>query len=322
MARAVLRKVDVVDLRPASFRDDLVAGLTARPKRIAPKYFYDEIGSKLFEKITELPEYYPTRTEFGILADNVEALAALVWPNAALVEFGSGSSAKVRLILRELDNLAAYVPVDISADFLSEACGSLKEEFPRLRVLPVAADFTRPFALPPEIRGRPLIGFFPGSTIGNFEPHEAQDFLRNAATILGPGSVLIVGVDLPKDRAVLNAAYNDAQGVTAAFNLNVLARANRELGTDFDLSAFEHRAFFNTHLSRIEMHLVSVREQKVRIGRTTISFAASETIHTENSYKYAPERFIALAGEAGWSSAGVLTDKDRLFSVHTLVLNG
>jgi L-histidine Nalpha-methyltransferase len=322
MARAVLRKVDVVDLRPASFREDLVAGLTARPKRIAPKYFYDEIGSKLFEKITELPEYYPTRTEFGILADNVEALAALVWPNAALVEFGSGSSAKVRLILRELDNLAAYVPVDISADFLSQACGSLNEEFPHLRVLPVAADFTRRFALPAEVRGRPLIGFFPGSTICNFEPPDAQDFLRNAAAILGPGSVLIVGVDLPKDRAVLNAAYNDAQGVTAAFNLNVLARANRELGTDFDLSAFEHRAFFNVHLSRIEMHLVSARDQKVQIGRTSIAFAAGETIHTENSYKYSPDRFIALAREAGWSSAGVLTDKDRLFSVHTLVLDG
>jgi L-histidine Nalpha-methyltransferase len=321
MARALLRKVDIVDQRPASFREDLVAGLTARPKRLAPKYFYDEIGSKLFEEITALAEYYPTRTEFRILADNVTALAALVWPNAALVEFGSGSSAKVRLILRELDNLAAYVPVDISADFLSEVCGALNGEFPRLRVLPVAADFTRPFDLPAEVRGRPLVGFFPGSTIGNFEPQEAQDFLRNAAAILGRGSVLIVGVDLPKDRDVLNAAYNDAKGVTAAFNLNVLARANRELGTDFDLSAFSHRAFFNAHLSRIEMHLVSTRAQKVRIGQTTVSFEAGETIHTENSYKYTPDRFIKLAKDAGWSSAGVLMDKDKLFSVHTLVLD-
>ena len=184
---------------------------------------------------------------------------------------------------------------------------------------------------PPTSRGRsicrprcaagPCVGFFPGSTIGNFEPQEAQDFLRNAAAILGRGSVLIVGVDLPKDRDVLNAAYNDAKGVTAAFNLNVLARANRELGTDFDLSAFSHRAFFNAHLSRIEMHLVSTRAQKVRIGHTTVSFEAGETIHTENSYKYTPDRFIKLAKDAGWSSAGVLMDKDKLFSVHTLVLD-
>lgn len=319
MTPVALRRQGPAVHEPGGFRADLIAGLAGVPKRIPPKYFYDEAGSELFEQITALPEYYPTRTEFGILEDHVSALMALVWPDAALVEFGSGSSAKVRLILDKLDNLAHYVPVDISADFLSGASAALRAEFPELSVLPVAADFTRPFDLPAQVVGHPLVGFFPGSTIGNFEPTEAKAFLRNAGAILGKGAPLIVGVDLIKEVGVLHAAYNDAAGVTAAFNLNVLARANRELGTAFDLDAFEHRAFFNARLSRIEMHLRSRRSQTVRIGAAAITFAAGEAIHTESSYKYSIESFIALAAEAGWSSEAVWTDDKKFFSVHVLV---
>lgn len=319
MSPLALRRRDPAVLRPQGFRDDLIAGLCARPKRLAPKYFYDAIGSRLFEDITDQPEYYPTRTEFRIIEDNIAAMAALVWPQAALVEFGSGSSAKVRLILRALDNLAAYVPVDISADFLSSASAALREEFPGLRVLPVAADFTKPFALPAAVSGRPLVGFFPGSTIGNFEPDEASAFLRLAADILGEGASLIVGVDLVKEVGILHAAYNDAANVTAAFNLNVLARANRELGADFDLASFEHQAFFNARLSRIEMHLKSTRAQTAHVDGADLAFSAGETIHTESSYKYTLESFVALAARAGWSSAEVWVDAARLFSVHVLV---
>ena len=202
-------------------------------------------GSRLFERITELPEYYPTRAERGVLEDRAREIARFVPEGAALVEFGSGSSEKVRLLLGELPALSAYVPVDISAEFLDEEAARLRRDFPRLSVVPVAADFTQPFALPPAVLGRPRAGFFPGSTIGNFEPEEAQTFLRHAARILGAGAALIIGVDLVKDARVLNAAYNDAAGVTAAFNLNVLARANRELGANFDVNAFAHRAFYN-----------------------------------------------------------------------------
>ena len=306
----------------SDFARDLVAGLRATPKRIPPKYFYDAAGSRLFERITTLPEYYPTRAEMQILRERAGAVAALVPAEGALVEFGSGSSAKVRLLLARMPKLRAYVPVDISGEFLGEEARRLRAEHSSLQVVPVAADFTKPFALPEAVRGLPRAGFFPGSTIGNFDPDDAKAFLRNAAGVLGGGAAFIVGVDLVKDEAILNRAYDDAQGVTAAFNLNLLARANRELKADFDLDGFAHHAFFNEEQSRIEMHLVSRKVQQVHVGGATFTFDEGETIHTENSYKYTVDGFLRLAAEAGWRGSDVWTDKDRLFSVHALKANG
>jgi dimethylhistidine N-methyltransferase len=306
----------------SDFARDLVAGLRATPKHIPPKYFYDAAGSRLFERITTLPEYYPTRAEMQILRERAGAVAALVPAEGALVEFGSGSSAKVRLLLARMPKLRAYVPVDISGEFLGEEARRLRAEHSSLQVVPVAADFTKPFALPDAVRGLPRAGFFPGSTIGNFDPDDAKAFLRNAAGVLGGGAAFIVGVDLVKDEAILNRAYDDAQGVTAAFNLNLLARANRELKADFDLDGFAHHAFFNEEQSRIEMHLVSRKVQQVHVGGATFTFDEGETIHTENSYKYTVDGFLRLAAEAGWRGSDVWTDKDRLFSVHALKANG
>ena len=306
----------------SDFARDLVAGLRATPKRIPPKYFYDAAGSRLFDRITTLPEYYPTRAEMQILRERAGAVAALVPAEGALVEFGSGSSAKVRLLLARMPKLRAYVPVDISGEFLGEEARRLRAEHSSLQVVPVAADFTKPFALPDAVRGLPRAGFFPGSTIGNFDPDDAKAFLRNAAGVLGAGAALIVGVDLVKDEAILNRAYDDAQGVTAAFNLNLLARANRELKADFDLDGFAHHAFFNEEQSRIEMHLVSRKVQQVHIAGETFPFDEGETIHTENSYKYTVDGFLRLAADAGWRGSDVWTDKDRLFSVHALKANG
>lgn len=305
-----------------AFARDVLAGLTAPRKTLPAKYFYDEEGSRLFEEITRVPEYYPTRTETGILEDNAAAIINLFPAGAALVEFGSGSCAKIRIVLAAADKLAVYVPVDISADFLAAEAASLQKDFPRLAVLPVVADFTKAFSLPNAALRLPRVGFFPGSTIGNFEPREAGRFLRHAAQMLGRGSVLVVGVDLVKDRSVLNAAYNDAGGVTARFNLNLLRRINRELDADFDLDEFEHRAFFNGFHSRIEMHLVSQRRQRVSINGATIDFNVGETIHTENSYKYTRASFTALAQQSGWASLACWTDSEECFSVHVLALHG
>ncbi len=318
---ALARKI-VIDTATTEFATDVVAGLTATPKRLLPKYFYDGAGSALFEQITELPEYYPTRREIGILEEHAGDIAALIPPGAALVEFGSGSSTKTRTVLSTAASLAAYVPVDISAQFLQQQAAELRREYPKLAVLPVAADFTRPFELPDAVRIMPRVGFFPGSTIGNFEPHEAAAFLRHAGRILGRGATFIVGVDLIKDTQVLQKAYNDPQGVTAKFNLNLLARINRELGAKFNLECFEHHAFFNRERSRIEMHLASLKRQRIKVCGECIDFRAGETIHTENSYKYSVASFGALARGAGWTPTTVWTDPDNYFSVHTLRLRG
>ena len=316
-ARAVVSRDDLPDsLSP--FARDVLEGLAARPKQLSPKYFYDETGSVLFEKITETAEYYPTRTERQILEDHAADIAALIPDGAALVEFGSGSSAKTRVVLDAARQLAAYVPVDISGDFLNGEAVRLKADFPNLEILPVAADFTQEFPLPAEIAGAPLVGFFPGSTIGNFDPHDACAFLRNARRILGSEAKLIVGFDLEKDSKILNAAYNDAAGVTAAFNLNVLARINRELGGNFDLDSFDHHAFYNREKHRIEMHLASLKRQKVKVCGETFEFRAGETIHTENSFKYTVASFAALARGAGWSVDTVWTDSNLYFSVQVL----
>jgi dimethylhistidine N-methyltransferase len=306
--------------RPAGTADaflaDVVAGLTSQPKSLPPKYFYDLAGSALFERITQLPEYYPTRCEIGILQDNAPAIASMFPPGCALIEFGSGSSRKARILLSAAATVEAYVPVDISGDFLQQDLAQLRRDLPHLAVHPLVEDFTQPFAIPPQLADLPRVGFFPGSTIGNFEPDEASRFLRHIGAMLGAGSLLVLGIDLVKDEQTLFRAYNDAEGVTAKFNLNLLARINRELGGDFDLAAFRHSAFFNRELSRIEMHLVSTARQKVHINGATIDFRAGETIHTENSYKYTIESFQELARGAGWSPVKVFTD--GMFSVHLL----
>jgi dimethylhistidine N-methyltransferase len=315
--RSALRAARPIE--PANeFAADVIAGLTAKPKFLPPKYFYDLAGSSLFDRITALAEYYPTRSELGLLGKHAAEIASLFPPASALVEFGSGSSRKARIVLRAAASVEAYVPVDISGDFLQQDAARLRRDFPHLAIIPVVADFTALSALPAEIAGRPRAGFFPGSTIGNFEPHEACAFLRRAGTILGVGAVLIVGVDLEKSPDILYRAYNDAEGVTAKFNLNLLARINRELGANFDLGAFEHHAFYNAERHRIEMHLASTRRQKVRIGDATVEFRAGETIHTENSYKYSIESFQAMARGSGWSPLQAWTD--GLFSVHALRL--
>jgi dimethylhistidine N-methyltransferase len=302
-----------------TFADDVMAGLTAEPKHLSPKYFYDERGSRLFEEITRLPEYYPTRTETAILEANASQIAKLIPADATMVEFGAGSSAKARILLRVASQVSSYVPVDISGEFLSEEAMRLHADMPNLRVFPVAADFTKPFELPAGLGAKPCVGFFPGSTIGNFEPHEAHAFLRHAASLLGRSAVLIIGVDLVKDPAILNAAYNDAAGVTAAFNLNLLERINRELDGEFKLANFCHRAFYNREKQRVEMHLVSRARQKVRVMGKLIDFRRGETIHTENSYKYSVELFRSHARSAGWTPAAFWLDEQKYFSVHALV---
>jgi dimethylhistidine N-methyltransferase len=287
-----------------TFLSDLEEGLGKPHKSVSPKWFYDEEGSRLFEAITELPEYYPTRAERALLPHVAADLAPVLPDGAVLIEFGSGASAKTRLLLDAAPGLYGYAPLDISEQALAEAAARIAAAYPNLEVEPVAGDFTRPMRLPSVAAGRPRIGFFPGSTIGNFTPEEARLFLRSVRALLGKDALFIVGADLVKDEAVLVAAYDDAQGVTAAFNKNLLARANRELGADFDLDGFDHKAVWNAQRSRIEMHLVSRRAQAVRLGdhawARKISFAEGESIHTENSYKFTVEGFSALAEASGW----------------------
>jgi len=307
------------DEQTSAFARDAVDDLSQHPKRLSPKYFYDAIGSELFEAITRLPEYYPTRTEVGILRDKNREIAAIIPDGAALVEFGAGATTKVRLLLENCA-FGAYVPVDISGDFIRAQADALRRDFPKLAVYPLAADFTAPFALPGAIAKMPKVGFFPGSTVGNFEPHEACRFLRSARDILGEGAQMIVGADLEKEERVLYDAYNDAAGVTARFNLNLLVRMNRELGSNFDISAFTHRAIYNRERHRIEMHLISKKTQTVRMLGTSFSFRPGESIHTENSYKYSIDRFAALARGSGWKVRESWTDRARMFSVHALMV--
>jgi dimethylhistidine N-methyltransferase len=303
-----------------AFANDVIEGLTAKPKKLPPKYFYDLAGSALFERITHLPEYYPTRSELGLLKANAPAIASLFPPGCALVEFGAGSSRKARILLGAAATVEAYVPVDISGDFLEQDAAQLRRDFPRMTVQPLVGDFSQELKFPPAIAELPRVGFFPGSTIGNFEPHEACKFLRHAGALLGEGAIFVIGVDLIKDKEILYRAYNDSEGATAKFNFNLLVRINRELGANFNLSAFEHHAFYNSEQKRVEMHLASMRRQKVKVDGTTIDFRAGETIHTENSYKYTIESFHALARGAGWSPLKVWSD--GMFSVHALSWTG
>ncbi len=302
----------------SAFGRDMAAALSNTPRVISPKYFYDARGSQLFDAICDLPEYYPTRTELGILQGNACEIASHIGPRAEIVEFGAGSLRKVRLLLGAMDRPARFMPIDISGEHLSQAVMDLQRDYPGLDVHPVIADYTQPLVLPAPLAdaGR-RVGFFPGSTIGNFTPSEALNFLQAAGHMLR-GGALLLGADLVKDPAILHAAYNDSQGVTAAFNRNLLARANRELGTDFDLAAFDHSAFYNAPLRRIEMHLVSTCRQEVSFGGQRFSFDEGEAWHTENSCKFTIDGLRELAERAGFRPGPVWTDEERLFSVHWL----
>lgn len=302
----------------AALLADALSGLSAPRKALPCKWFYDAEGARLFEAITRQPEYYPTRTEIGILREQAPAIAAAVGPGATVIEFGPGDGEKAVLLLSALDAPAAYVPVEIAPEWLDAVAARVSGAVPGLPVVPVAADFTRPFGLPAGVPPDRRMGFFPGSTIGNFEPTDAAALLRRFRTALGPGARLLLGADLVKDPAVLEAAYDDAAGVTAAFNLNLLHRLNRELGAGIDASAFRHRAVWNAEEERVEMHLVATRAQRARLGGRDIRFRAGETVHTENSHKYRPERLEALAEAAGWRARAMWTDPARLFSVWLL----
>ena len=300
------------------FMADALRGLTAKQKSVAAKYFYDARGSELFERITHLPEYYPTRTEISILTSEAASIVAACGDDFSLVEFGSGSSTKVRILLDAMERRSCYVAVDISPELLRISTDELTREYPDLTVLAICADYTQPFEIPAcGSAGRRVI-FFPGSTIGNFEPQEARAFLRIAAAGLSAGDSMVVGFDLKKDQATLTAAYNDAEGVTADFNLNVLQHMNRELGSDFDISQFEHYAFYNADAGRIEMHLRSLVRQEVDIGGRRISFDQGELLHTENSYKYSEEDITRMIEGTRFVAAQKWMDTDELFCVQRL----
>jgi dimethylhistidine N-methyltransferase len=304
--------------RRSDFANAMLEGLSRATKRTPAKFFYDAAGSALFEEITELPEYYPTGTELAILRDNAAEIASFISDNAQLVEFGAGALRKVRILFDAMTKPRGYVPIDISGEFLLQVAETLEAEYPHICVNPVVADFTKPIQLGPlECSAMHRVGFFPGSTIGNFTRAEAVSFLKSARQTLD-GGPLLIGVDLVKDPALLHAAYNDAAGVTAAFNKNLLVRANRELGADFDVEAFDHYAPYNPLAQRVEMYLIARARQRVRLAGETFSFAQGEAIHTEDSHKYTLESFRALAAEAGYGQRKVWTDAGALFSVQWL----
>lgn len=300
-----------------SLREELLAGLRATPKTSSPKFFYDRRGSELFDRICIQPEYYPTRTEEAILRSAANDIAEVVGPDATLIELGSGASRKIRLLLEAM-RPASYLGIDISRDFLLESTRRLAADYPWLEVHAACADFSQRMVMPAGVESARPVAFFPGSSIGNFAPAAAEAFLHGLHPLLPSGSGLLIGVDLIKDRAILDAAYNDAAGVTAAFNLNLLERLRREFAADVDPASFSHLAFYNEAASRIEMHLVSERAQDVQVAGETVHFERGETLHTENSYKYSVDGFRALAGRAGFLPRAMWTDPEALFSIHYL----
>jgi dimethylhistidine N-methyltransferase len=297
--------------------EEVLEGLQSDPKMLPSKYFYDNRGSELFEQICELEEYYPTKTELSIMQHNIGEITDHLSSNIQLIEFGSGSSFKTRLLLSHLPDLHSYVPVDISYDFLEEVAGSLESEYPDLEINPVAADYTQPFELPETDSEVRRVVYFPGSTIGNFTKDQANEFIDLIAGLVGEKGGLLIGFDLIKDRETLIAAYDDAKGVTADFNKNILRRLNRELDANFDLDLFEHRAVFNEKDSRIEMHLVSNREQEVELAGTKIQFSEGESIHTENSHKYSLESFREIT-VPHFQPVKTWTDENEMFAVQYL----
>lgn len=306
------------ELAAVNFRKDVLEGLARPQKALPPKYFYDAAGSRLFEQICRLHEYYPTRTELGITRRHLNDIARFAGKRCALLEYGSGESLKTRLLIRALQP-SVYMPVDISTDALRGAVKRLGREFPKLGIVAITADFSNPLTVPAYRGAARLVVYFPGSTIGNLRRDEAQAFLKMTRGQVGPSGAMLVGVDLKKDANVLHAAYNDAKGVTADFNLNLLARINRELVGDFDLRRFGHYAFYSPMAGRIEMHLVARGAHAVNIGNYRFSFYRGESIHTENSYKYSVEEFEALAANAGFKLAKLWTDDRRWFGVFGLV---
>lgn len=312
--------VSFTDLNPATedFLTAVLEGLSRPRKELPCKFFYDERGSRLFDQICELDEYYPTRTEIGILQDRLGEIAELVGRGAHLVELGSGASIKIRTLLDALPDLAQYTAVDISRDFLLQSATTLAMDYPDLDVAAICADYTAEFEIPtPQSRTSTRnVAFFPGSTIGNFTPEAAAAFLASLRVILGKGSGLLIGVDLKKEISILNAAYNDGKGVTADFNLNLLVRINRELGADFDIDAFRHEAVYVDDPGRVEMRLVSNKSQFVAVGGKTFAFEADEYIHTENSHKFSIAEFRTLCASASFLPVASWTDRDSLFSVH------
>ncbi|NGP89180.1 L-histidine N(alpha)-methyltransferase [Aliifodinibius halophilus] len=299
-------------------RTEVLEGLQQQQKELPAKLFYDEKGSELFEQITYLDEYYLTRTERAILQENIEEISEQVGPKPMLIELGSGSSSKTRLLFEKLSSIAAYVPVDISEEYLLKVVNSLRMEYPKISIIPVFADYTSEFDLPDlgDSYEKQLV-FFPGSTIGNFRPAEAKSFLSALASVTDEDSAMLIGVDLKKDKGILERAYNDKQGITAAFNKNMLARINRELGADFDIDAFKHHAFYDEEQGRIEMHLVSQKEQSVTIGDKQFHFEDGESIHTENSYKYSLADFENLVDD-WYAVEEVWTDEQEYFSIQYL----
>lgn len=314
--------LQLLDFAPVAddVRAEVIEGLS-RPRKTLPcKLFYDERGSQLFDQICELPEYYPTRTELAVMRDHAGDMAAAIGRNVRLVEYGSGSSLKTRALLDHLLDLVSYVPIDISCAHLMNAASAIAKRYPHVAVQPVCADYTRPFRLPPcdDVSSAGTVAYFPGSTIGNFEPTHALTFLKAMRATCGAGSRLLIGVDLKKDPNILHAAYNDAAGVTAAFNLNLLRRINRDIGSDFDVDAFAHYAFYEPTAGRMEMHLVSRRRQTVDLGGATAHFADGESIHTESCYKYTTDSFAALVAKAGYRPQATWTDSRGWFSVQLL----
>lgn len=315
--------IEILDLEPAAsdFLAEALAGLSQRPRTLPSKFFYDERGADLFLEICELPEYYVTRTERAILEQYAPEMAASIGANAELVGFGTGAGIKTRMLLEHLKNPIAYVPVDISRQRLIESAEALQAKMPALEILPVCADYLQPLRLPrPSRQPEHIAVYFPGSTIGNLEPEVAEDFLQRLCRLSGHSGGLIIGVDLQKSVEVLEAAYNDRAGVTARFNLNLLTRANRELGADFDLAAWQHRAIYNRGAGRIEMHLVARGAQEVHLGGRSFVFADGEKIITEYSYKHTPEGFARLAGAAGFKLSRQWIDAQQLFAVFHFVV--
>ncbi len=314
--------IDFLDLSPLTedTKNIILKGLLKTQKEIHPKFLYNSEGSTLFDQICELDEYYPTRTEISILTKQSQEIAEIVGQECFLIEFGIGAGIKTQILLKSLHNPFVYVPIDISKAALLESVHKLKVEFPRIKIIPIAGDYTHPLlALPEFLKGtKRKLAFFPGSTLGNFDPPEARSFLLNAARLIGKGGLLLIGVDLIKDQSILERAYNDVQGITASFNLNILRRMNKELGANFNLSAFRHKAYYNSPEKRIEMHLLSLRDQFVRIADTTLFFKLGETIHTENSYKFEPKEFENFIETVGFSKLKFWTDPEGLFAVYLL----
>jgi dimethylhistidine N-methyltransferase len=323
MQTVIIENIQFTDYHPApaDFFAEVITGLGQQPKAIAPKFFYDELGSQLFDDICELEEYYPTRTEMQILSRHADEIASLIGEKSFIIEPGSGSSTKVRLLLDQLKP-HTYMPMDISRQHLLNAAGDLADEYPWLDIHAACADFTTKLIIPDFDKDANRVAFFPGSSIGNFEPKAAMNFLRHLGQTLGQGGGLLIGVDMKKPAEILHAAYNDSRGVTAEFNLNLLTRMNRELNADFDLQAFSHYAFYNPQPGRVEMHLVSQKDQAVSVADESFHFKRGETIHTECSYKYGITEFQALASQAGFKSVKVWTDVDQLFSVHYFEYQG